>query len=231
MAHKRQIVLDTETTGLEWSQGHRLIELGCVVMENRQITAQKFHHYLNPQRKIDAGAQKVHGIKDAFLKDKPLFKDVLDDFLAFVDGAELIIHNAIFDVGFINHEFSLAGHPKTLAHHCKVTDTLSMARKLHPGQKNNLDALCKRYNVNNKHRNLHGALLDANILANVYLAMTGGQINLFEAAVSAQSHRTQAKSSPTNYTLPTTRATTEELEAHHQQTTMISKKSGKKALI
>ena len=175
----RQIVLDTETTGLEPSDGHRIIEIGCVELVNRRHTGRSFHQYLQPDRTIDEGAIEVHGITNEFLVDKPRFADVVDDFLEFVRDAELIIHNAPFDVGFLNHELKLldsGGH--RLDAYCTVLDTLALARKLHPGQKNSLDALCKRYTVDNSRRELHGALLDAEILADVYLAMTGGQVNL-----------------------------------------------------
>ncbi|MFO1368354.1 MAG: DNA polymerase III subunit epsilon [Marinagarivorans sp.] len=175
----RQIILDTETTGLEPQQGHRIIEIGCVELINRKLTGRHFHHYINPQRDIDEGAQAVHGISAEFLADKPLFAQLAEAFFEFVKGAELIIHNAPFDVGFINHEFNLLdkGFGK-LEDHCTIIDTLAMARHRHPGQKNNLDALCRRYEIDNSHRELHGALLDAEILADVYLAMTGGQITL-----------------------------------------------------
>ncbi|HMW49735.1 MAG TPA: DNA polymerase III subunit epsilon, partial [Cellvibrionaceae bacterium] len=167
------------TTGLEPQQGHRIIEIGCVELVNRKLTGRHFHHYINPQRDIDEGAQAVHGISAEFLADKPLFAQLAEAFFEFVKGAELIIHNAPFDVGFINHEFNLLdkGFGK-LEDHCTIIDTLAMARHRHPGQKNNLDALCKRYEIDNSHRELHGALLDAEILADVYLAMTGGQITL-----------------------------------------------------
>ena len=175
----RQIVLDTETTGLETSQDHRIIEIGCVEMVNRKLTGRHYHQYINPQRTVDEGAMEVHGITDQFLADKPLFESIATDFLEFVDGADLIIHNAPFDLGFINHE--IAKLPKKIAvieKECKIIDTLALARQKHPGQKNNLDALCKRYGVDNSQRDLHGALLDAEILADVYLLMTGGQVNL-----------------------------------------------------
>jgi len=174
----RQIVLDTETTGLEPSQGHRIIEIGCVELVNRRLTGNHYHQYLQPDREIDPGAVDVHGITNEFLADKPRFNDVMEDFLAFVSGAELVIHNAPFDVGFLNHELRLAAYGKTIADLCGVTDTLMLARKLHPGQKNNLDALCRRYGIDNSQREKHGALLDAEILADVYLAMTGGQSDL-----------------------------------------------------
>ncbi len=176
----RQVVLDTETTGLEPNDGHRVIEIGCVEMENRRLTGNSLHLYLNPEREIDAGALAVHGISSEFLADKPTFDKVVDEFLAFVDGAELVIHNAPFDVGFLNHELRRLGtRYGTIEQRCGVLDTLVMARQKHPGQKNSLDALCRRYFVENGHRELHGALLDAEILADVYLAMTGGQTRLF----------------------------------------------------
>ncbi len=175
----RQIVLDTETTGLETSQDHRIIEIGCVELVNRKLTGRHYHQYINPQRNVDEGALQVHGITDEFLADKPLFDAVVDDFLAFVGDSELVIHNASFDVGFINHELSkLPDHSNAIEAQCNIIDTLALARQKHPGQKNNLDALCKRYMVDNSQRDLHGALLDAEILADVYLVMTGGQVNL-----------------------------------------------------
>ncbi|MBT5387757.1 MAG: DNA polymerase III subunit epsilon [Porticoccaceae bacterium] len=175
----RQIVLDTETTGLETSQDHRIIEIGCVEMINRKLTGRHYHQYINPQRKVDEGAMEVHGITDQFLEDKPTYEAISAEFMAFVDGADLIIHNAPFDLGFINHEIAkLSGRVKPIDSHCKIIDTLALARQKHPGQKNNLDALCKRYGVDNSQRDLHGALLDAEILADVYLLMTGGQVNL-----------------------------------------------------
>jgi DNA polymerase III subunit epsilon len=175
----RQIVLDTETTGLEPKEGHRIIEIGCVEVIDRRLTRSTFHQYLQPDREIDAGAVEVHGITNEFLRDKPRFAEVAEDFLTFIEGAELIIHNAAFDVGFLDHELA-QWRPEAprIADLCQVTDTLAMARNLHPGQRNSLDALCKRYAVDNSHRDLHGALLDAEILADVYLAMTGGQVSL-----------------------------------------------------
>jgi DNA polymerase-3 subunit epsilon len=175
----RQIVLDTETTGLEPSQGHRIIEIGCVELSNRRLTGNNYHQYLQPDREIDEGALQVHGISNEFLKDKPRFEDIVDDLMDYLRGAELVIHNAPFDVGFLDHELKLVGDSYGLVKdHCAVIDTLVMARKMHPGQKNNLDALCKRYEVNNSQRDLHGALLDAEILSDVYLRMTGGQVGL-----------------------------------------------------
>lgn len=175
----RQIVLDTETTGLEPRLGHRIIEIGCVEVIDRRVTGNRYHQYINPEREIDEGAQEVHGISTAFLSDKPLFKDIVDDFLNFIRGAELVIHNAPFDVGFIDHELNQLNQQNNhMDNICTVLDTLVLARKMHPGQKNNLDALCKRYDIDNSQRDLHGALLDAEILAETYLAMTGGQTML-----------------------------------------------------
>ena len=174
----RQIVLDTETTGLDPQQGHRIIEIGAVEMINRKLTGNNFHVYLNPQREIDAGAVNVHGLTNKFLQDKPLMGDIADTFLTYIADDELIIHNAKFDIGFINAELSRL--QKKLGENLRVIDTLLLARERHPGQKNNLDALCKRYNIDNSKRDLHGALLDANLLALLYLAMTGGQGSLFD---------------------------------------------------
>ena len=166
----RQIVLDTETTGLEPSQGHRIIEIGCVELINRRLTGNNYHQYIQPDREVDEGALQVHGISNEFLADKPRFNDIADDLMNYLKGAELVIHNAPFDVGFLDHELKLlANGSGAISDHCDVTDTLVMARKMHPGQKNNLDALCKRYDVNNTQRELHGALLDAEILSEVYL--------------------------------------------------------------
>ena len=176
---KRQIVLDTETTGLEVNQGHRIIEIGCVEMVNRRITGRHYHQYIHPQRDIDAGAMEVHGITLEFLAGKPTFEEVATEFAQFVEGAELIIHNAPFDVGFIDAKLDrLDSDIPPLAELCSVLDTLQMPRHKHPGQRNNLDALCQRYEIDNTSRTLHGALLDAEILAEVYLAMTGGQASL-----------------------------------------------------
>lgn len=177
----RQIVLDTETTGLRPEDGHRVIEIGCIEMIDRKLTDNHFHHYINPQCEVEAGALAVHGISNEFLQDKPLFVDIIDDFVKYINGAELIIHNAPFDVGFLNHEFSLMKGKRyqPVNEICSILDTLQLARKRHAGQRNSLDALCKRYSIDNSKRELHGALLDASILAQVYLAMTGGQSSLF----------------------------------------------------
>ncbi len=175
----RQIVLDTETTGLAISQGHRIIEIGCIEIVNRRFTGREYHSFLNPERDIDEGAEEVHGISRAELESQPRFSDVVDEFLEFIRDGELIIHNADFDVGFLEYELMLMKHPQAkISEHATVLDTLSLARRLHPGQRNSLDALCKRYDVDASRRNVHGALIDAELLAKVYLAMTGGQAAL-----------------------------------------------------
>ena len=175
----RQVVLDTETTGLSTSQGHRIIEIGCLELVNRRITGREYHRFLNPERDIDEGAEAVHGISIDDLVGQPRFADIADEFLEFIHGAELVIHNAEFDVGFIEHELQLMDHPRAaISDHAMVLDTLNLARKLHPGQRNSLDALCKRYEVDASKRDVHGALIDADLLARVYLAMTGGQAAL-----------------------------------------------------
>ncbi len=174
----RQIILDTETTGLDFKLGHRIVELAAVELSNRQFTGNNFHYYLNPERESDEGALQVHGLTTEFLRDKPKFHEIIKDFLIFIQDAELIIHNAPFDVGFLNSELSLI-HLPTLDTHCSmITDTLKLAKELHPGKRNNLDALCERYAIDNSKRTLHGALLDAELLAEVYLAMTRGQKSL-----------------------------------------------------
>src|SRR5210317_1243218 len=191
----RQIILDTETTGLETSEGHRIIEIGCVELVDRRPSQNHFHQYINPERDIEDGALEVHGISREFLLDKPVFADVVEDLLKFVEGSELIIHNAPFDVGFLDYELSLLGRADRVTDHASVLDTLELARDLHPGQRNSLDALCKRYDVDNSSRTLHGALLDAEILADVYLAMTGGQSDLglsFQSAESDEHHPGEA---------------------------------------
>lgn len=215
----RQIVLDTETTGLEPTQGHRIIEIGCVEMINRRLTGNNYHQFLQPDREIDEGAQAVHGISNEFLDDKPRFPDVVQDFIEYLDGAELIIHNAPFDVGFIDHEFKLAGAEfGKVASYCSVIDTLVMARKMRPGKKNNLDVLCKEYEVNNAHRELHGALLDAELLAEVYLRMTGGQSTLSleseETSDSAGGEAVIKKLSSDRKPIRIIQASDEEMTAH-----------------
>ena len=217
----RQIVLDTETTGLEPSLGHRIIEIGCVEMINRRTSGKTFQHYLNPQREIDPGAQEIHGLSNEFLEDKPLFADIADEFLEFVSGAELIIHNAPFDIGFLNKELELAAHDQRIEDICQVLDTLVLARSMHPGQRNSLDALCKRYRIDNANRELHGALLDARILVDVYLSMTGGQAALSldgtgqpgQTGMTGQ-HATAAKIDRTGLKLVVVKANDEELAAH-----------------
>ncbi len=224
----RQIVLDTETTGLDPKQGHKIIEIGCVEMVNRRLTGNNYHQYLQPDRDIDEGAQAVHGISNEFLADKPRFIDVVKDFIEYLDGAELIIHNAPFDVGFINHEFKLAGEEYgSVSTYCTVIDTLVMARKKRPGKKNNLDVLCKEYDVSNAHRELHGALLDSELLAEVYLRMTGGQSALLLESAEAAGHSSDSgtvkKLSGERKPVKIIKANDEELQAHQ----LIIEKMGK----
>src|SRR5690348_16455818 len=231
----RQIVLDTETTGLEAAEGHRIIEIGCIEILDRRITRNSYHQYLNPEREIDAGAQEVHGISNRELANKPRFAEVAADFLKFVEGAELVIHNAAFDVGFINHELKRMGNPVSdIASVCAVRDTLEMARRQHPGQKNSLDALCKRYNVDNSGREYHGALLDAQLLAEVYLAMTGGQAALVLDAEGAQAGGSGLprlrKLDRAGLTLVVARANEAEQAAHAAKLQEIAKASGAPAL-
>ena len=175
----RQLILDTETTGLSAASGHRVIEIGVVEIVDRRLTGNDFQSYLNPERKIDPATIPIHGITDEFIADKPLFKDLVGDFLDYVNGAEVIMHNAPFDTSFINNELALLGLDDRLEGHCEITDTLVFARKKHPGQRNSLDALCSRYEVDTTNREVHGALIDAKLLANVYLLMTGGQVGFF----------------------------------------------------
>jgi len=174
----RQVVLDTETTGLEPSEGHRIIEIGGLELIDRRLSGRRWHEYINPGRRVEDGALEVHGLDNDFLADKPRFGEVADDFLAFIEGAELIIHNAPFDIGFLDSELARLEPPKKIIEVASVLDTLELARELHPGQRNSLDALCRRYEVDNSNRTLHGALLDAELLADVYLLMTGGQVAL-----------------------------------------------------
>lgn len=189
----RQLVLDTETTGLETSDDHRIIEIGCIELANRRKTGRTFHYYLQPDRTIDPGAVEVHGITNEFLADKPRFEDIVDDFLAFARDSQLVIHNAPFDIGFLEHELTRMGRSAEELHaHCSVLDTLVMARDMHPGQRNSLDALCKRYEIDNSQRDYHGALLDAEILADVYLMMTGGQVTLSLEGKGAQAGGAEA---------------------------------------
>lgn len=228
----RQIVLDTETTGLEPRLGHRIIEIGCVEVIDRRVTGNRYHQYINPEREIDEGAQEVHGISTAFLSDKPLFKDIVDDFLKFIRGAELVIHNAPFDVGFIDHELNQLNQQNNhMGNICTVLDTLVLARKMHPGQKNNLDALCKRYDIDNSQRDLHGALLDAEILAETYLAMTGGQTMLSLSGNSESSNDDTDISTPRMVDsllgeLKVIRASEEEIISHNDRLASINEISG-----
>ncbi|HKT28720.1 DNA polymerase III subunit epsilon [Dyella sp.] len=214
----RQIVLDTETTGLEVRQGHRLIEIACVEMVERRLTGRYYQTYLNPERAIDEGARAVTGIEDEFLLDKPRFHEIVDEFLAFIDGAELIIHNAAFDVGFLNAELARAGaHYGAIADRCNVLDTLLMARERYPGQRNSLDALCKRLGVDNSARDLHGGLIDAQLLADVYLAMTSGQVVLdlgFEGGTETTGVRTIVTPLVLARRPRVLRASEEEISAH-----------------
>ncbi len=216
----RQVVLDTETTGLEASQGHRIIEIGCVELFSRRATGRHFHCYLNPEREVDEGARVIHGMSLKDLADKPRFADIAAEFTQFITGAELIIHNAGFDVGFLDAELGRLSSsvPVRIASLCQVLDTLSLARDMHPGQRNNLDALCKRYSIDNSHRELHGALLDARILADVYLAMTGGQsaLALEQGPNRAGIRGASGDSMPSDLTLLVILATAEERIAHEQ---------------
>ena len=224
----RQIVLDTETTGLEPAQGHRIIEIGCVELIDRKLTGSHYHQYIRPEREIDQGAIEVHGITNEFLADKPVFAQIVDNFLEFVGQDELVIHNAPFDIGFINHELNLLGDGrKTIDSYCPVLDSLVLARKKHPGQKNNLDALCRRYDVDNSSRDLHGALLDAEILADVYLAMTGGQTKLDLNRASADGSGGEVMSiAADRKPLKVWRANDEELARHRAKCERIGQESG-----
>lgn len=215
----RQVVLDTETTGLDPAQGHRIIEIGGVEVVNRRVTGRDFHCYLQPDRSIEEGAAAVHGIRDEDLADRPRFPEVAEALIEFIAEAELVMHNAEFDVGFLEHELRLMAHPvPVLAEHCRVLDTLALARRKHPGQRNSLDALCKRYQVDNTGRELHGALLDARLLAEVYLAMTGGQATLsLEAQAGGEAGRAGGVSVEIDregLELAVIRASDEELAAH-----------------
>ena len=212
----RQIVLDTETTGLEPEQDHRIIEIGCVEMVDRRLTGNNFHVYLQPDRVIDAGAVEVHGITNEFLEDKPRFPDIVEDFLAYITGAELVIHNAPFDVGFMDHELTrMRADMPVITEICSVLDTLVLARRKHPGKRNNLDALCDRYAVDNSRRDKHGALLDAEILAEVYLAMTGGQTSLsLGGEVTTGTRESVRRKIDATLSLPVIEAGEQELAAH-----------------
>lgn len=215
----RQVILDTETTGLDPNDGHRVIEIGCIEVIDREVTDRHYHQYIQPDRNVEQEAVDIHGITNDFLLDKPVFLEIMPEFLAFVDGAQLVIHNAPFDMGFLNAELKWAGYAKSLNDHCTVLDTLVMAKNLYPGQRNSLDALCKRLGINNSHRTLHGALLDSQILADVYLLMTGGQTDLI---LSDDSKDTMTVGLGINtqfdqiQTTAVVRVNEEEMLAHHQ---------------
>jgi DNA polymerase-3 subunit epsilon len=215
----RQIILDTETTGLYPDKGHRIIEIGCLEMINRRLTGSTLHFYLNPQRDIERAASEVHGLTISFLADKPLFKDIADELITYLKNAELIIHNAPFDIAFIDQELKLSGKSfMTMNEYCTVTDTLTMARHKHPGQHNNLDALCRRYHVDNSNRQYHGALLDAELLAQVYLAMTGGQTQMFDSTDQTESSQKTVvrRVKIDRVPLPIIKANADELKAHEE---------------
>lgn len=221
----RQIILDTETTGLDPAQGHRVIEIGGVEIVNRQPTGRHFHRYVNPERDIDEGALQVHGISEEFLQDKPKFREIASEFLDYVKGAELVIHNAAFDIAFLNHELRLLGREPVTKVCAGVVDTLRQARELHPGKRNSLDALCERYQIDNAGRTLHGALLDAQLLAEVYLAMTRGQDSLLiDAAPAASAHADEAARE--KIPVLVVPASAAELAAHAQYLADLDKTSG-----
>ena len=226
----RQIVLDTETTGLSPLQGHRIIEIGCIELINRRRTGREYHRFVNPERDIDEGAERVHGISRAELEGHPRFAEIADELLEFIRGAELVIHNADFDVGFLEHELTLMKHLQPLiSRHARVLDTLTLAREMHPGQRNSLDALCKRYEVDSSRRDVHGALIDAELLANVYLAMTGGQTALLlepepEPVSRGESLRAVARRGDLN--LIVVRASGEEMLAHQAFLERIQEEGG-----
>src|SRR5688500_8444226 len=231
----RQIILDTETTGLEPEQGHRIIEIGCVELINRRKSGRTFHRYLRPDREVDRGAIQVHGLTNEFLAQQPRFADVVEELIEFISGAELIIHNAAFDLAFLDAELKrLPGPLRAVRNLCSVIDTLPMARQMHPGQRNSLDALCKRYSIDNSHRELHGALLDAQILLEVYLAMTGGQTALIlgeDTAANAQvAFEPVATVIRPRGLLKVFRASDDELVAHERMLTAIDKSSGGKTV-
>jgi DNA polymerase III subunit epsilon len=229
----RQVVLDTETTGLEPELGHRIIEIGCIEVVNRRRTGRLFQRYLWPDREIDAGALQVHGLTEEFLKGQPRFAEIAGELLEFIRGAELVIHNAPFDVAFLDAELALLPGPKvTIAEHCLVLDTLQMARQMHPGQRNGLDALCKRYSVDNSHRELHGALLDADLLLEVYLAMTGGQgaLGLGEGEQADAKQAKAKRAKRPRGELVVRRASEEEEAAHERRLAALDKASGGRTL-
>mgnify|MGYP000924627267 CR=1 FL=1 len=230
----RQIVLDTETTGLDPRQGHKMIEVGCIELLDRKLTGKNLHFYVNPKREIDAGAIAVHGITNEFLEDKPVFSDIAKDLLTFLKGSEVIIHNAPFDVGFLDNEFvdCIDGY-KTLTDYCEVFDTLVQARQLHPGQRNDLDSLCKRYEVDNSNRDLHGGLLDAEILADVYLRMSGGQTSLVLGEEASSVDTETGESKPIvrpKGVLPVVKANSVELQNHIEWVDRLEQATGKESV-
>ncbi len=224
----RQIVLDTETTGLSWERGNRVVEIGCVELVERRPTGRTFQCYLNPEREFEPGAQEVTGLTWEFLADKPKFADVVDEFLAFVEGAELVIHNAAFDIGFLDHELSRLGpHYGRMHLRCTVQDSLAMARQRYPGQRNSLDALCRRLGVDNSHRQLHGALLDAQLLAEAYLALTSGQGEIGFAVVVETTRRFEAGAGiAAEGPRPLVAVSVEELGAHETWLAILRKRAG-----
>jgi DNA polymerase-3 subunit epsilon len=232
----RQIILDTETTGLETRDGHKIIEIGCVELIDRRLTGNHFHYYLNPDRHIDAGALEVHGISAEFLSDKPRFYQIVDQLMAYLKGAELVIHNASFDIGFLNHELSSLRRNDwgLITDHCTVLDTLALARTKHPGQRLSLDALCKKYGISNAHRKLHGALLDAQLLAEVYLALTSGQESLLfhekESDSELDSNNIEAKINRQALRLAVVKADSDESQAHNDYISLLEKLSNDKAV-
>lgn len=227
----RQIILDTETTGLNPEEGHRIIEVGCIELLDRNLTGNDFHEYINPERKIDAGASAIHGIKNEFLLTKPKFPDIVEKLISYLTNAELIIHNAPFDIGFLRAEFCRISPKLSITlENIKIIDTLALARKMHPGQRNNLDALCKRYKVDNSKRELHGALLDATLLAELYLKMTGGQGTLIseeELTIANSAIKTQKHIRNKTKTIPIQRANATELLAHQNYLMKIKQQSSK----
>ena len=226
----RQIVLDTETTGLELSEGHRIIEIGCVELLHRRPSGRTWHRYVKPEREVEAGALAVHGITNEFLASQPRFAEIAGEFLEFIAGCELVIHNAPFDVGFLDSELARTETGKTIAEHCTVLDTLALARRMHPGQRNSLDALCKRYSVDNSSRDLHGALLDARILTDVYLAMSGGQAALSlhsEPAAAGPAREASRLTARGKLEIPVIRPSAEELAEHEKLMATIARASTK----
>ena len=229
----RQIVLDTETTGLELAEGHRIIEIGCVELLHRRPSGRTWHRYLRPEREVEAGAFAVHGITNEFLAGQPRFAEIASEFLEFIAGSELVIHNAPFDVGFLDAELARSETGRTIAEHCTVLDTLALARRMHPGQRNSLDALCKRYSVDNSRRDLHGALLDARILVDVYLAMSGGQAAfslVSEPAAAGPAREASRLTARGKMRIPVIQANAEELAAHEQLLDAIGRTTGGRVL-